>query len=78
MFCLAREVVGGLESSRNALLNGSVTAVIGAEYGVLEATWVLDVDVELTVLATLGDSNAGANGSDVCVKDEGDEGPIVG
>lgn len=73
---LAREVVGGLESARNALLDGSVTAVVGGQDGVLEASGVLQVNVELAVLALLRDGDARAGGRDVRVEDEGDNGAV--
>lgn len=73
---LAREVVGGLESTSDTLLEGSITAVIGGQDGVLEATRVPDVDVQLAVLAGVGQSNAGANGGDVGIEDEGDDGAV--
>jgi len=73
---LAREVVGGLESARDALLDGGVTAVVGGQDRVLEASGVLEVNVELAVLALLGDGDARAGGCDVRVEDEGDNGAV--
>jgi hypothetical protein len=69
---LTREVVGGLQGPGDALLNGRVTAVVGRQDGVLEPAGVLEVDVQLAILALLGDGNAGANRGDVGVEDEGD------
>lgn len=74
---LAREVVGGLERALDTLLDGSITAVVGAENGVLEATWVPDVDVELAVLAGVGKRNAGAEGGNVGIEDESDGGLVT-
>jgi hypothetical protein len=73
---LTGEVVSRLESTSDALVDVRVTAVVGAENGVLEASWVPNVDVELAVLALLSDSDAGADGSDVSVKDDGDKGLV--
>jgi hypothetical protein len=74
---LTREVVGGLEGSADALLDGSVSTVVGGENRVLEAAWVKKVDVELAVLALLGDSDAGADGGNVRIEDEGDNGAVT-
>ena len=76
MVGLAREVVGRLERTSDALLDGSISTVVGAEDRVLEATWVLNIDVELAVLALLGKSDTGADGGNVRVEDERDEGLI--
>ena len=73
MIGLAREVVSRLERTSDALLDGGISTVVGAEDRVLEATGVLNVDVELAVLALLGNSNAWADGSNVRVEDERDE-----
>ena len=74
---MTREVVGGLEGSGNTLLDGRVTTVVGRQDGVLEASGVLKVDVELAVLALLGDGNAGADGGNVRVEDEGDDAAVA-
>lgn len=74
----AGEVVVGLEGAADALLEGSISTVIGAEDGVLEATGVLDVDVQLAVLALVGDGNVGADGGNVGVEDDSDDGPVLG
>ena len=73
LISLSREVVGRLEGAGDALLDGSIATVVGAEDGVLEASRVLELDVELAVLALLGDGNGGANGGNVCVEDDSDE-----
>lgn len=73
---LSREVVGRLQGTCDTLLDGSIATIIGRQDGVLEATGVLNVDVELAVLALLSNSNAGADGSDVRVEDEGDNAPV--
>jgi hypothetical protein len=75
---LTGEVVGRLESTADALLERSITAVVSAENRVLEASGVADVDVELAVLAGVGDGDAGADGRDVAVEDEGDGGAVLG
>jgi hypothetical protein len=74
---LTREVVGRLEGTGDTLLDGRVTAVVGGQDGVLEASGVQKLDVELAVLALLGDGDAGADGSDVGVEDEGDDGTVA-
>lgn len=75
---LSREVVGGLLFASNTGIECSVSTVVGGEDGVLEAAGVLEVQVELAVLAALGDGNAGADGGDVGVEDEGHDGPVAG
>lgn len=70
---LAGEVVGRLEGTSNTTLDRGVTAVVGTKDRVLEASWVPDVDVELAVLALLGDSDARADRGDVLVEDDGDK-----
>ena len=67
---LTREVVGGLEGAGDARLDGRVATVIGRQDRVLEAAGVLEVDVELAILALLGDCDARADGSNVRVEDE--------
>jgi hypothetical protein len=67
---LTREVVGGLKGSGDTLLDVGVAAVIGGQDRVLEAAGVEEVDVELAVLALLGDGNTGADGGNVRVEDE--------
>lgn len=75
---LAGEVVGRLERAADTLLQRGVATVVGTEDGVLEAAGVLDVDVQLAVLAGLGDGDTGADGGDIGVEDEGDDGPVRG
>jgi hypothetical protein len=75
---LTGEVVSRLEGTGNTLLDGRVTAVVGRQDGVLEASGVLKVDVELAVLALLGDGDAGADRRDVGVEDEGDDATVAG
>ena len=70
---LAGEVVCRLERTGDTLVDSSVTTVVGAEHRVLEAAGVVDVDVDLAVLALLSDGNAGADGRNVRVEDERDE-----
>jgi hypothetical protein len=74
---LPREVVCGLEGAGDTLLDGSVATVVGGQDGVLEASGVLDVDVELAVLALLSESDAGASGGDVGVEDEGHDAAVI-
>jgi hypothetical protein len=73
---LTGEVVGGLEGAGDALLDGRVAAVVGRQDRVLEAAGVLHVDVKLAVLALLGDGDAGADGGNVRVEDEGHDGAV--
>ena len=73
---LSREVVGALQGTGDTLANGSITTVIGRKDGVLETTGVQEVDVELAVLAGLGNSNTGADGGNVGVEDEGHDAPV--
>ena len=75
---LTREVVGGLEGAGDALLDGRVTTVVGRQDGVLEAARVLEVDVELAVLALLCHADAGTDGGNVRVEDQGDDAAVVG
>lgn len=74
---MAREVVGGLEGTADAFSEGSISTVVGAENRVLESTGVLDVDIQLAILAGLGGGNAGAYGGNVGVEDECDNGPVA-
>jgi hypothetical protein len=74
---LTREVVGGLQGAGDALLNGRVAAVVGRQDRILEASGVLEVDIELAVLALLGDRNAGADGGNVRVEDEGNDAAVT-
>lgn len=53
-------------------INTDVTSVDGVENTVLEATWVSQVDVKLAILAVLGDSDAGPEGCDISIKDQGE------
>lgn len=73
---LTREVVGGLEGTSNALLDGRVAAVISRKDGVLEAARVLKVNVKLAVLALLGNGDTGANRGNVRVEDEGNDAAV--
>jgi len=75
---LTGEVVSGLESTRNALLDGRVPTVVGRQDGVLETSGVLKVNVNLAVLALLSNGDTRADRGDVGVEDEGDNGPVGG
>lgn len=57
-------------------MDGSIAAVVGAEDAVLEAARVLDVDVDLAVLAVLGRLDIWADRGDVGVEDQGKDGPV--
>ena len=67
---LPREIVDGLLRAADAFVKVRISAVVSREDGVLEAARVLEVEVELAVLAAFGDSNTGADGSDVLVENE--------
>ena len=67
---LAGEIVDRLLRAADAFVQVRISAVVGREDRVLEAAGVLEVEVELAVLAALGDGNTGADGSDVIVEDE--------
>jgi len=58
---LTREVIGGPERTGDALINGGIATIVGAEDKVLESTRVGDIHVELAVLAVFRYGNAGAN-----------------
>src|SRR5689334_13796255 len=75
---LSGEVVGALQGTGNTLLDAGVATVIGRQDGVLEATGVQDVNIELAVLALLSDGDAGADGGDVGVEDESHDAPVGG
>lgn len=77
LLLLAGEVVGGLQSASHTLLDRSVAAVIGGEDRVLEASRVQKLNVELAVLALLGDGNTGADGGNVGVEDQGHDGAVI-
>lgn len=74
---MAREVVGTLLGTVDTGIELSKAAVVGGEDGVLEATRILQVDVELAVLAVLGDGDVLPHGGNVRVKDERHRGAIV-
>lgn len=71
------EIVGRLQSTLDTLLDRSIAAIIGGQNGILEASGVVKGNVELAVLALLGNGDSRANGSDVRVEDEGDNVPVV-
>lgn len=73
-----REVVGRLQGTSDTLFNGSIATVVGRQDGVLEASGVLDVKVDLASLAVLGDGNAGTDGGDIGVVDESHGGLVAG
>lgn len=68
----AGEIVSGRLRSSDALLDANVASEDGAEDAVLEATWVAEVEIQLAVLASFGDSNTGADGCNVGIEDEGE------
>jgi len=58
----------------NSLVKLRVSTELSAQDAVLEARGVLQVNVQLTVHAVLGDGNTGANGSHEAVENEGEAG----
>jgi hypothetical protein len=55
----------------NTCVNSNVASVDGTEDTVLEALGVFEIDIQLAVLAALGDGNAGTDGGDVVIKFQG-------
>jgi len=74
---LTREVVGGLLGGSDSLVESDESTSINTEDGVLEAGWVVEVDVDLAVLASVDGWDTWADGGDVLIEDEG-EGSLVG
>lgn len=68
----AREVVGGLLTASHSLVDIDIATVHGAENAVLETAGILKLDVQLAVLAVLGDSNSRADGCDESIENEGE------
>ena len=62
LFGVAGEVVSRLQRAADAFLEGRITTVVGAENRVLEATGVGDSNVQLAVLALLGNGDVRADG----------------
>lgn len=69
---LAGEVVGGLLHAGGAGVQPDVAAELRREHAVLKARGVLQVQVELAVLARLGGGDAGADRGYVGVEDQGE------
>lgn len=74
---LSREIVGGLEETSDTLLDGGIATVIGRHDGVLETSGVLEVDIELAVLALLGDRDTRTDGRNVRIENESDNGTVI-
>ena len=72
----AGEVVGALDLAGDALVEVGVATVIGSEDGVLEATGIQQIEVDLAVLAVLSNGDGGAERGDVGIEDQGDGGGI--
>lgn len=72
----AGEVVGALDLAGDALVEVGVATVIGSEDGVLEATGIQKIEVDLAVLAVLSNGDGGAERGDVGIEDQGDGGGI--
>lgn len=53
---LTGEVIGRLERTSDALINGGIATIVGAEDRVLESTRVGDIHVELAVLRVANQS----------------------
>lgn len=73
---LAGEVVGGLLGGSDSLVESDESTSINTEDGVLEAGWVVKVDIDLAVLAVLDDGDTWADGGDVLIEDEGEGGAV--
>jgi len=73
----SREVVGGLLDTGLAGWDGSISTVGGRVDAVLETGWVVDGDVQLAVLAGLGDRDARSVGDFVVIENEGEGGSVV-
>lgn len=73
---LTREVVGGLLGGSDSLVEGDESTGINTEDGILEAGWVVEVDVDLAVLAVLNDRDTWTDGGDVLIEDESEGGSI--
>jgi hypothetical protein len=71
-----REVVGRFDGTGDTRVESSIATVVSREDRVLEARWVEEVDVELAVLAVLGDSDGGTKRCDIGVEDEGHGGLV--
>jgi hypothetical protein len=71
-----REVVGRFEGTGDTLLDGRIATVVGAQNRVLEAAGVLDVHVDLAILAVLNGLDIGTNRRSVGVEDERHDGPV--
>ena len=52
-------------------VNSDVASVDGTEDTVLESLGVFEIDIQLAVLAALGDGNAGTDGGNVVIKFQG-------
>lgn len=57
----SREVVGRFLHTGDTLVKASIATEFGVENTVLEAGWILKVEVDLAVQAFRGDRNSGAN-----------------
>lgn len=73
---VTREVVGGLAGTGVALGDVGVAAVVGLEDGELPAGGVLELDVELAVLALVGRWLAGARLGNEAGVEQGDGGQV--
>jgi hypothetical protein len=73
---LSGEVVGGLLGGSDSLVEGNESTGIDTKDGVLEAGWVVEVDVDLAVLAVLDDRDTWTDRCDVIIEDEGESGLV--
>jgi len=74
---LTGEVVSCLLDTSDASVKANVTTELGAEDAVLEARWILKIQVQLAVLAGLCCGDAGADGGDVGVEDQGESSTVL-
>lgn len=70
---ILREVVRRDEVARHAFVESCVPVVGSVDYGVLEATWVLEVEVDLAVLAAVCGRGAGPDVCLECIETVGDD-----
>jgi hypothetical protein len=66
----AREVEGSGLHSSDTSIKSSIASVNSVEDAVLEATWVLEIEVQLAVLAALRDGNSWTDGCNILIKDQ--------
>ncbi len=61
----AGEVVGALLDTSYTCIKSCIASVLGVENTVLEALWVMEIDVKLAILAVLCRSDTRTNRRDI-------------